>query len=671
MNTFRSALRAVLAAALAAPLAAQAATLSVPSEQFPTIQSALSAAVSGDEVLVAPGEYQENLSFGEKNITLRSVAGKEVTTLDGGQRGTVITAWGSHAIFVYATIEGFTITNGNGGWGGGIYARDDIQLTVRDCLITGNSASAGGGVAANHNAWPQIYDSVISNNTAGWMGGGLFGYVGGSSAFNTTITGNTATYGGGVAAYGFCGSGRVSGGVVSNNTAQYGGGLFAGFDSRCNSSFGLENALVVGNSASVAGGAAAQMGGTMVSSYVTSTTFTGNSAPTGGAFYAEEGANVGIMNSILWGNDTGPVIAPRVNYYTNGIAGSIVQGGTPADLSGVETNLDMDPLFVDAAAGDYHLTAGSPAIDLGLNGGWSYLNGSPAADLDGMIRQSGVPDAGAYEYDNEVPTVAVQFVAPMGTFGWYLAPVDCVFDATDTGVGVASVSVSFDEAAPVTTPGAHAQHQLTTEGFHHVVWAATDLNGNAEWRNHAFSLDFAPAVAAAAVTGPSSNGWYRTASVAVTATDKVSGVARTRYSIDSTPDVVVDGAAASFTLADGRHEVLVGADDVAGQPAAYRRYAIRVDGTAPAVTLATSPTTIKASGRSQAVKVTGSATDATAGVSSTSVKVTDRYGAQVASTSFGGTVYLRGTKGQRYTVTATVKDAAGNSTVKVATVTVL
>jgi hypothetical protein len=52
------------------------------------------------------------------------------------------------------------------------------------------------------------------------------------------------------------------------------------------------------------------------------------------------------------------------------------------------------------------------------------------------------------------------------------------------------------------------------------------------------------------------------------------------------------------------------------------------------------------------------------------VKVTDRYGKTVATTSLGGTVYLLGAKGQRYTVTATATDKAGNVTVKTATVSV-
>lgn len=72
----------------------------------------------------------------------------------------------------------------------------------------------------------------------------------------------------------------------------------------------------------------------------------------------------------------------RSNFRT--VSGPIADGGQ---------NQSADPLFVDAAAGNFRLAAGSPAIDKGLA---DDVTG--ATDLDGASRfQGAAPDLGAYE----------------------------------------------------------------------------------------------------------------------------------------------------------------------------------------------------------------------------------------------------------------------------------
>jgi len=64
-----------------------------------------------------------------------------------------------------------------------------------------------------------------------------------------------------------------------------------------------------------------------------------------------------------------------------------------AETGNGQHSLYGDPLFVNAANRDYHLTAYSPAINAGTS------EGAPAADLDGISRPQGEShDIGSYEY---------------------------------------------------------------------------------------------------------------------------------------------------------------------------------------------------------------------------------------------------------------------------------
>jgi hypothetical protein len=106
------------------------------------------------------------------------------------------------------------------------------------------------------------------------------------------------------------------------------------------------------------------------------------------------GVDVTLTNTILYGNAVG------VNAYT----GSVVDiAGTLWYANGQNTtgdgtihlgpvNVYQDPLFVDASAGDFHLGAGSPAIDAGV--------AAPVAreDAEGNARPDCIAwDIGAYE----------------------------------------------------------------------------------------------------------------------------------------------------------------------------------------------------------------------------------------------------------------------------------
>jgi hypothetical protein len=85
-------------------------------------------------------------------------------------------------------------------------------------------------------------------------------------------------------------------------------------------------------------------------------------------------SNVHVENTIFWSNGTD---VNRLDVST--VAPTIV-----SSLMGI------DPRFVSAQ--DFHLLAGSPAINAGT------INGAPATDLDNHARSDGHPDIGAYEF---------------------------------------------------------------------------------------------------------------------------------------------------------------------------------------------------------------------------------------------------------------------------------
>jgi hypothetical protein len=90
--------------------AASAHVLHVPAS-FPSVDSALAAAVPFDTVLVAPGTYVENVIWpATDGIKLFSEAGAAATILDGGAMETVIGIY--TGVDTTTVIRGFTIRNG-------------------------------------------------------------------------------------------------------------------------------------------------------------------------------------------------------------------------------------------------------------------------------------------------------------------------------------------------------------------------------------------------------------------------------------------------------------------------------------------------------------------------------------------------------------------------------
>ncbi len=387
------------ALALCLPAPAQAATLTVPA-QYPTIGAAVTAAASGDTVLVADGTYSgpgnRDINIGGKSLTITSQHGAASTVIDCGGSPTA-----NHNGFGMGTgsplsvvISGLTIENGYRGDGtnagsGGAITEYGATLTVQNCMIKGNTAegySGGGGIFGNGGAL-TVTGCTFSGNAAvdksnNGSGGGI--YSGGMATVTScTFVGNSAGDGGG-GIYNSVSSNApitVTNCLFTGNTANTGGGVFN--VTRTNGYLiTVTNCTLTGNAAkSGAGGGIYNFitfGGTGGISHLPNGNSTANNGP------------ITLTNDIVYG-DTGGEIANDASSISNATATSCdVQGG----YSGTG-NIDADPRFVYPPT-DLHLRPGSPCLGAGTS------TGAPTTDKDGNTRPN-PPSIGAYE------------IAPAGT----------------------------------------------------------------------------------------------------------------------------------------------------------------------------------------------------------------------------------------------------------------
>jgi len=187
---------------------------------YPSIQAAIDAASHGDEIVVFPGVYEENINFKGKNVVLRStdptsLTVVQITIINGNQAGSVVTFSGTE--LTTCVLSGFTIMNGYAPRGGGINGNGNLA-TIENNDISANTADGFGGGLYMCNG--TIRNNTISANYAHGAGGGLYGCNG--TIQNNTISGNRAHQGGGL----YNCTGNIQNNIIWINGAYYmGGGL--------------------------------------------------------------------------------------------------------------------------------------------------------------------------------------------------------------------------------------------------------------------------------------------------------------------------------------------------------------------------------------------------------------------------------------------------------------
>ena len=96
---------------------------------FATIQAAVTAAASGDTILVCAGIYHERVSITTSDITLRATGAPGDVTVDADLLGHGILITGAHGV----TIEGFTVREGHDN---DIFLVNANGNTIRENILT-------------------------------------------------------------------------------------------------------------------------------------------------------------------------------------------------------------------------------------------------------------------------------------------------------------------------------------------------------------------------------------------------------------------------------------------------------------------------------------------------------------------------------------------------------
>ena len=317
---------------------------------FTTLQPALDAAGTGDQIWVAEGTYTPTAEHGGSGDRYKSFQMVNGVAIYGGFDPSVgHTEWedrdwvahltilsgdlngddgpdfanndeNSYHVFYHpsgtnldstAVLDGFTIAGGNANGadvherGGGMHNNSFSSPTLRNCTFAGNSAGSwGGGMYNNYFSSPALSDCTFAGNESIWVGGGMVNNQGSSPMLTgCTFSDNSA--------------GAVGGGVVNddgssptlanctfsgNSASQNGGGMY----NSTSSSPTLTGCTFSGNSA---GGMAGGMYNTDGSSpTLTDVTFSGNSAYaiggacTGGGMVNHKGSSPTLTDCTFYGN---------------------------------------------------------------------------------------------------------------------------------------------------------------------------------------------------------------------------------------------------------------------------------------------------------------------------------------------------------------------------------
>ncbi|AVP96526.1 hypothetical protein C7S18_04625 [Ahniella affigens] len=424
-----------------------------PDGAFPTVNAAIADANAnpdnhefrlqtgthvGGVVFPINGEKVWQISGGwNASFTQNPIAPSQTIWQASALGGTVLTF--NLTSMAQLQVRNLTILGGLGvGAPGGIYGglANASQFSLEDCRVTGhqsNFGAAGLRLDATQTSQIAIARCEFTNNTAFGTGqkDGIGAFLRASNSarisvsesyfgFNQDSVQSSGSFGAGLSVEGF-GDAQLtlSDNVIADNvvlaTSSSGAGLAIGvFD---NSTLDINALEVARNSAPN------QVSGNRTQAYVLATLTAdfgiGNCLVTnsalGGIYVTHTGTGTSTMSNCTVVNNQGTGLVYEASAGSHSLTNTIVHGnegstfglilGTPVLRSNnlgddVGAN-NVNPQFVNGS-NDFHLAAGSPAIDTGSN---SFNTATSDLDFNPRV-VNGVIDIGAYEFQTP-PTDAL------------------------------------------------------------------------------------------------------------------------------------------------------------------------------------------------------------------------------------------------------------------------
>ena len=193
-----------------------------------TIKNATGTVNAGGTVIIADGTYS-----GTNNSNM--AISKSMTIKGSSQSGTILNGLSSSRIFAVksgctVTIRDLTITDGNSGFGGGIF--NEGYLTVVNCKFTNCKTfyvylGGGSAICSGDGSTLNVQDSVFTDNdaSASSIGGGTI-YTNGTTSVKSCDFRDNSAYAGTVV-FSYDGNIDMDGCRFVSNTATDGGGVLS------------------------------------------------------------------------------------------------------------------------------------------------------------------------------------------------------------------------------------------------------------------------------------------------------------------------------------------------------------------------------------------------------------------------------------------------------------